>query len=1298
MNLSKLLAAGLCLTAICAQAAVVKVGSGSYSDSQPNLDGGVIGDPVYVTSDVASNPIPTSDWWTKEIKEVHADNLFNYPLAVRPGDSGLCIQRATPGEGMAAVEPLGIYVDGLTPSATKVSAFTDWTFTLNWSDGQMEAIVGQGMPMVYFTKTIGGNVKINFMGTGNAQGNILIITNSFNNSNYAVYAPTGATWTVNGSTATSNLAGKNYWSAMLLPDGANANDAANYFANYAFAFPTDTRANGTYEVSSGKVITDFTVTVRKMEGNNDLIPMGLLPHQWGNLAPGSAQPSNYIYSSARGKLHLLVGNKFTTQLQYYGLIPSLPNLTDEATGFNFVKFQEYVDAVIANTGLQDYTDSYNDGLLLNRLAQTARAAKEAGYIAGYDKLITIIKNHLQRWFTTQEGDTDFCFYYLKSWGALVAGRQGHGQASNLNDHHFHWGYYIQAAATVAEADKQWMQDWGGMVDLLIRDVAAGRDDSMFPFMRNFNPYAGHSFANGMSTDPVGADQESTSESMNFSSAMIQWAGLRGDNEMLNRAVWLYTTERSAIEEYWFNANGRGFYESYNQPIVGILKTNSNTFGTYWSADPGAVYGIQLVPTQASTMYVAENLQMAKTFWNNAKNATNIMNGVENDDVWYDIWARFVASFDADEAINMLDVAPENRKGSKFGESYAHTYYYVHDMKKLGAVTNITADYPYATSFSNSEGKTTYVAQNYSSEPIIVHFSDGGSLTVAPNSLGTSQEKTKLPATLSLSLSRSTVKPGENIEITLEISQGDQTITKSEILVNGQQIKGANSELSYSCEWTAPETDGDYTVTAEATDSEGKVFTSAATVITVKTPASSAIPAAPAPAHDAANVMSLFSGAYTSVVPGMFPGSWGQSTVCETVDCDGDDAYMLTNFNYMGFQFSGSDDVIDATAMTTLHIDIYGTADMTLNFYPISLNPTVDNVAKSLHILPGRWNSFDIPLTDFAGVDFAALGQFKMDGGAGQTLYLDNIYMWTGQAVAPSRDATLTLTLSHTEARPGDVVTFDLAIDQGDHTILSSAIKVNGETVASKDHSARATLSHTHQWTAPQAEGSYTVLAEAVNSEGRTFTSAAQVVNVKAASVNPPVGDDGGCTFTGTSAAEGTFKGDYNIRCTTLADGDVQITASFEGAYDGFAGPWLQNITDGFAETAMTAAADNTYTATLSGYPAGSQVKFRVKIAFASGLAVTSDCTYTVGNTCSTTSIDDVEMQGVAAYPNPVRDTFTITLPGQALVEAWSFSGIKVYSAELPGSATIDASAWPQGMYIIRVQGTASATALSIIKK
>ena len=165
-----------------------------------------------------------------------------------------------------------------------------------------------------------------------------------------------------------------------------------------------------------------------------------------------------------------------------------------------------------------------------------------------------------------------------------------------------------------------------------------------------------------------------------------------------------------------------------------------------------------------------------------------------------------------------------------------------------------------------------------------------------------------------------------------------------------------------------------------------------------------MPAAPAPSHASGNVMSFFSGAYSTVAPGLMVGGWGQSTQASTESCSGDDAYKFTDFNYLGLQVSADNATLDVSGMKYIHLDLYSETDMDVVFSPISLNPTVESDKKTCHISAGKWNSFDLALSDFPNVDFTRFGQFKFDGGAGQTFYLDNLYMWTdGSSVTPDPD-------------------------------------------------------------------------------------------------------------------------------------------------------------------------------------------------------------------------------------------------------------------------------------------------------
>lgn len=67
-----------------------------------------------------------------------------------------------------------------------------------------------------------------------------------------------------------------------------------------------------------------------------------------------------------------------------------------------------------------------------------------------------------------------------------------------NDHHFHYGYHILAAATIGHLDPDWAQANADYVNTLVRDVAnPSSKDAFFPMWRSFDWYHGHSWAHGL---------------------------------------------------------------------------------------------------------------------------------------------------------------------------------------------------------------------------------------------------------------------------------------------------------------------------------------------------------------------------------------------------------------------------------------------------------------------------------------------------------------------------------------------------------------------------------------------------------------------------------------------------------------------------------------------------------------------------------------------------------------------------------------------------------------------------------
>lgn len=838
-----------CLAAFALYAAAIPLsaqitaGNASYLDVFPGTDEAgrnsyPAGTP-HVSGKAATRPVPTNDWWSNELINRHGASIFNYPLALKPLDNGMAIIKNIQGQAITAENPLTVGMAGLSSPVTSVSDYGDWTVTFRWADGngtaRMEATAGQGMPMVYFKRFDNSQVEINITsGSIAVNGNVAVVSGCYNRSNYAIYAPTGSQWTQSGNRLTSDLNGKNYWTVAMLPDDCtDASAKAAEWSRHAFAFPSDTRAVWDYDRSTGRVTTRYSIEVLALEPDADTALMGLLPHHWGHLSPSSARPSAGEFSTVRGALRMLPANEFTTELTFNGILPMLPAALNSGTGYSDAEMRRLVAEINDNTGFQDWTDSYNDGQLLNRLTQTAYAAHAAGDTEGFRRSLSLVKTQLERWFTASAGDRAFVFYYHKPWNAMLAYPAGHGQDSNLNDHNFHFGYFIGAAAMVARFDKEWAEAWGPMVDLLVRDVAStDRNDSMFPYLRSFSPFSGHCWANGFGTLGQGNDQESSSEAMMSHSAMILWAAATGNDALLDAAVWMYVTEMSAVEEYWFDVNHRVFPADYRSALASRVFTNGFDDENFWGGGIAGSYGIELYPVQPSSTYLVHNREFAAHLWDDMCRRTGILSDEDNPNIWYDTWIQFLAMQDCEAAIKLYNTT--KHLGVKFGATQALTYYWIHTLANVGTPDfSVTSDYPLATVFTY-EGMRTYAAANYGDAPLTVHFSDGYTMTVAPNSQ--THESSGTIAT-SIRLSATGLNDGDEVrtgsEVTLSASviSGDRSVTSVEFFCNGNSIKRCN-EAPWSCVWT-PEAEGTYTLTAKVTDSDGNNATSSPLTIVAK---------------------------------------------------------------------------------------------------------------------------------------------------------------------------------------------------------------------------------------------------------------------------------------------------------------------------------------------------------------------------------------------------------------------------------------------------------------------------------
>ncbi|MFC7079341.1 glycosyl hydrolase [Halorussus caseinilyticus] len=319
-------------------------------------------------------------------------------------------------------------------------------------------------------------------------------------------------------------------------------------------------------------------------------------------------------------------------------------------------------------------------------------------------------------------------------GALVGYNDSFGSGPELNDHHFHYGYYVKGAAEIARTNPTWADatNYGGMVEHLIRDFAnPSRTDSMYPFLRNFAPYAGHSWAAGNPAFELGNNQESSSEAVNAYAAVLLYGEYTGDTELRDLGAYLLAHETTAVDEYWYDVDEENHPADWDYSYAGMVWGAGYKYDTWWTDDVEAIHGINVLPVGGHSLSLGRNRAAASATYDELVTA----NGGDYFDYWPDVLWSYRAFSDPADALSLFE-ARASSYPVEFGESKAHTYRWLTAMDGLGAVDDsVTADTPLAAVFDDGTAKT-YVAYNAADTETTVNFSDGTSLSVPANSLAT----------------------------------------------------------------------------------------------------------------------------------------------------------------------------------------------------------------------------------------------------------------------------------------------------------------------------------------------------------------------------------------------------------------------------------------------------------------------------------------------------------------------------------------------------------------------------------
>ncbi|KTG11350.1 hypothetical protein AUR64_03580 [Haloprofundus marisrubri] len=843
-----------------AASGIVDVGAGSYTTTLPSGEG-TPPEQVYATDDLSA-PYPTNDWWSSVLFEQYGSPMWAHPFVGVPTSEGLDLTHPTEWtfsnasgdtnrNNVAAMDDSKDFTLSTTGESfldTQCTGYGDWHTDIRWGAGDsstptLDVTFTQGSPFV-FADVTGADAELSFASTPTVwadRGNVLGL--SLDGHHYGVYAPDGATWNGLGSvTLTSALGEGSYLTVAVLPE-ATATTLSRY-ESYAYNHITGTTVSWTYDESVAEVRTTHTFeTTTRTESTTTGTIAALYPHQRKHT---NATLDSDTFVSPRGTMQTTTGTSFETVLDLPPVLPYLPDVGS----VDQTRLAGYVDDVEAESPLvRSGPDSPGDGTYwtgknYERLAQLRPIAEQVGDSAAADTFLTALRDDLETWLdATVSGSTDSedVFYYDDVWGTLIGYNDSFGSGADLNDHHFHYGYYIKAAAEIARTNPTWADasNWGGMVDHVIRDYAnPSRTDAMYPFLRNFSPYAGHSWASGNAGYDLGNNQESSSESVSAYAAILLYGVYTDDTELRDLGAYLLAHETAAVDEYWYDVDEENHPDEWQYSYAAIVWGAGYKYDTWWTDDVEAIHGINVLPVGGHSLSLGRNRSAAAATYAELVDA----NGGDDFDYWPDVLWQYRSFSDPADALGLFE-ANASSYAVEFGESKAHTYRWLTAMDGLGAVdANVSADTPLAAVFNNGTTKT-YVAYNAGDTETTVSFTDGTSLTVPANALATTTAESEsddatgsnAPTIESASTTTSQSGPWTNVDIDWSVSDTDGDFRSVSVELRDATETTLDSEMTAvsgadaSGESNLRTKDTPATVSLTATDAANQTTTTTDTV-------------------------------------------------------------------------------------------------------------------------------------------------------------------------------------------------------------------------------------------------------------------------------------------------------------------------------------------------------------------------------------------------------------------------------------------------------------------------------------
>src|SRR5260370_32393720 len=129
---------------------------------------------------------------------------------------------------------------------------------------------------------------------------------------------------------------------------------------------------------------------------------------------------------------------------------------------------------------------------------------------------------------------------------------------------------MRGGAVLGAADPAYLAQVGGAANAMVGDIATSdRASARYPYLRTFDVYEGHSWADGFARFADGNNQESSSEAVNAWYAVYLWGQVTNDSRLALTGLYMYNTEIHSVKQNWFGGT-RLYAAPSHHPIASLV--------------------------------------------------------------------------------------------------------------------------------------------------------------------------------------------------------------------------------------------------------------------------------------------------------------------------------------------------------------------------------------------------------------------------------------------------------------------------------------------------------------------------------------------------------------------------------------------------------------------------------------------------------------------------------------------------------------------------------------------------------